>query len=193
MVIDLVGITGMGKCKTTAHLLAEGMGDEVAERAMEYALAEDGPCNMVEKVQKAEEDIEAEKAEKERLRLEAVARYEAALRRDKIHRINGEVRYTAEQVTQGHGGSNYLTPKSRARMPFGKFKGESVTDLPDWYLKGCTTGKVNITKQWLLGAIYNEIARRQAPIVKMPPLTVSQPFHDQNPSIEDINKMLMGV
>lgn len=55
---------------------------------------------------------------------------------------------------QGYG------PRTPGRMPFGKFKGASFADLPDWYLEWITENME--LREPLLSKIREEVARRGA-------------------------------
>lgn len=122
MIIDLVGITGMADCASTAHILAAGKPDEVIERANKNALAKNGPTNMADEIRLAEAEIELE-SEKKRKRQEqrqkAKERRQAKLleeqiERDEYRKRNGlapEVRYQDTKVGIGRGGQT-IAPAS---------------------------------------------------------------------------------
>ena len=203
MIVDLVGITGMGKAKTTANILLEGKNDEVAERAMMLAMAADGECDMTEMVAKAVEEIEAEKAEKEKRRLEAVARWEAEQRADKARRLKAEVVYEARKVDQGHGSSNSTgEPRTTARMLFGKYRGKRLCDpeIPDHYLKWANK-TLDKMPAWWMGALRKEmrhrgLIRQKAPKTKRTPreLPENSPQHiEDRQNLDHINRILMEV
>lgn len=154
MIIDLVGITGMADCATTAHLLAEGKPDEVIDRANENALKKDGPIDMAEEVRKAQSEIdeEREQARLNRLEKERLEKEEAERRA----KLKAEVRYSQRQVKQGQG-STVHQPKREARMIWGKHKGQPVADVPTDYLEWVQGKKL---PYWLNNAIRRELQER---------------------------------
>lgn len=158
MIVDLVGVTGMPPVATTAHLLASGKPDEVIERANENAMENNGPTDMVEELEKAERQIneEAEAAKQkyiEKLRLE---KEEA----ERLAKIKGDVKYSSHKVNNRDigGAHKKANSASKNKMPFGKFKGQKISDLPSWYLNWtvdkCKSG-------WLKTAINKEVSKRQ--------------------------------
>lgn len=118
MVIDLVGITGMADCASTAAIMAESRPDEVIERANANMLAKkpSEAIDVAEEIRKAEQEIEAEKEaarEKARKRqeeaLKARLEREARLQReqeemDRKARLQADVTYSQRQVQSGGGG-----------------------------------------------------------------------------------------
>ena len=198
MVIDLVGITGMGKAATTAHILNTGKPDEIAERAMEYALAADGEIDLMELLEKSEEEIEAEKAEKEKKRLELAALIAEREKADKALRIEANVRYTQRRVEQGHGGTvDLVAPRTRARMLFGKYAGQSLCDptIPDHYLEWAEK-ELTRMPQWWMGALRKEMRYRGLLKPKAPPVHKQQNKvmeWEDNDNMADINRILQEV
>ena len=166
MIVDLVGITGLADCASTAHILAAGKPDEVIDRANENAQKKDGPIDLPQEIREAEKEITAERIEREhRERKEAERRA----------KIQTDVQYSERQVAQGEGG---MTTRKRrdARMAYGKFAGRLVSGLPDWYLE-CKKDKVSDAR--LKSAINREIEKRASPT--------------QGATAEDVNRMLMEV
>lgn len=116
MIIDLVGITGLADCASTASIMADSKPDEVIERANKNMTGKTGPIDVAAEIHKAEEEIEAEKeAARERMRkkqeeqLKARMEREAQLAReqaemDRKAKLLAEVRYTERQVNSGGGG-----------------------------------------------------------------------------------------
>jgi hypothetical protein len=156
MIIDLVGITGLADCASTAHILAEGKPDEVIERANKNALDKDGPIDMADEVRKAQVEIDEEREAARQERLDRERReQEEAERRAKL---KAEVRYTQRQVAQG-GGSRVHRPGRSANMPFGKFEGERMADIPDWYLQSVAWKDWCKTK-WIRKAAQRELDSR---------------------------------
>jgi hypothetical protein len=99
LIVDLVGITGLADCASTVQIYAEGLEDEVAERAAEM-LAESDDINDVEEIiDRAQQDIadERERIKQERLAAELRAREEYE-RRAKAH---AQVTYTEHDVGVG--------------------------------------------------------------------------------------------
>lgn len=135
MIIDLVGVTGLPPVASTAHLLASGKPDEVIQRANQNAMKNKGPTDMVEELAKAERQISEENdAAKQRYLEQQRLEKEAA---DRLARIKGEVRYSTSQVADGNGVAKRElkgVKKEITEMPFGKFQGEPIKDLPDYYL-----------------------------------------------------------
>jgi len=117
MVIDLCGISGLPTTGTTAHLLAEGLPDEVAYKAnlkMIQAQKELRDLTVDKAVEEAEKEytiaqaIERQREEEEALRKRA---------RDRSN-LGGKTSYTARKVDQGRGGGYKDT----------KVKGDRITD-----------------------------------------------------------------
>lgn len=125
MVIDLVGVSGLADVASTAHVMAEGKPDEVIERANQNAIeqAKTGAVDMEEEILKAEQQLhrEAEKREAERKA-----------------RIRSQVNYSQRSVRAGDTvapvETNQRTVDLNTPMPFGKFKGKRIRDLPEQYL-----------------------------------------------------------
>jgi hypothetical protein len=114
MIIDLVGITGIADCASTASIMAGSKPDEVIERANANMLAKpkDAPIDVAAEIRHAEEQIEGEKKaarqqaeEREQARL---ARIEQQRREReemaKRARLDADVRYQERQVANGGGG-----------------------------------------------------------------------------------------
>lgn len=178
LVIDLVGITGLADCATTAHIIAEGTPDEVIDRANENALKEDGPVDMAEEVRKAQSEIDEERQ----------AAIDKAVERQRIENIEAEkraklvadVRYTARQVQQG-GGSRVHQPKQRRTvMPFGKHKGQDMQDIRTGYLEWVAK---DVTTKWIRKAAQAELDRRAG-------TTNANPHRGYTETVDDINAVL---
>ncbi len=139
MIIDLVGITGLADCASTAHILAAGKPDEVIERANKNALEKDGPIDMAEEVRKAQSEIDEEREQARLARIEQERlEEEEAERRAKL---KADVRYSSQRVEQGHGARSYQSSGGNGCVPFGKHKGKSWQDVPRGYLEWVTTIK----------------------------------------------------
>ena len=181
IIVDLVGSTGMGDCVSAAHIMAEGKPDEVIERANKNALEKDGPIDMADEVRKAQVEIDEEREAARQERLERERReQEEAERRAKL---KAEVRYTQRQVAQG-GGSRVHQPGRRVCMPFGKFKGEAMTDIPDWYLQSVATKDWCKTK-WIRKAAQRELDGRNG--------TQTGGDVPQGMSPDDVNQLLQTL
>lgn len=158
LVIDLVGITGMGESVSAAHVLAGGLPDEVIERANKNALEKTGSVDMAEELRNAKRQIDDEKESlrKKQARLETEARERRE--RMKMARLQAEVRYTAHQVDHAHG-ARVTNPNGReVRMLFGKHKGKPISQVPFGYLRWLSELKL---KPWYRQAILNEMERRK--------------------------------
>jgi superfamily II DNA or RNA helicase len=120
LVIDLVGITGLADCASTAMIYADGLDDEVIERADEIALL-GGVQNMDEVVQRAAREVEQERAEAKRLKDEERQRErEEAERRSKAR---AEARYSVHEI--GHNSDRIRLPTmaSEKQLKFIRFLG----------------------------------------------------------------------
>lgn len=139
LIIDLVGVTGMADCVSTAHILAEGKPDVVIERANRNALAKkDQAVDMAEEIRLAEEELEEERRERERKAQQAkeeaearkAKRLEAERKRreeaERTARLRVDVKYTAREVRQGGGGVVRLS--SGLEVP-------GATDNQLWFLR----------------------------------------------------------
>jgi superfamily II DNA or RNA helicase len=106
MVIDLVGITGIADCASTASIMAGAKPDEVIERANENMLKkrdlEEGPVDVAEEIRQAEFQIKEEREKARREREERQRREQEEM--NKRARLQEEVRYSQRQVQSGHGG-----------------------------------------------------------------------------------------
>ena len=196
MIVDLVGITGMADCASTAHIFAQGLADEVAERANANALAKDGPVDMCAEVRRARKELSDEEAARRRAEKEAK---EAAERAEAKRRakIQSEVTYTATRVSQGTG---VRVHRGRGRGPvmiFGKHKGKPLADIPGGYLRSMAEGEWCKTK-WLRQSAERELENRRvrpkpmAPIGTMPPIGSLAETDQRKPSLDEINAILAG-
>lgn len=119
MIVDLVGITGIADCASTASIMAGSKPDEVIERANKNMLDKKSTeaIDVAEEIRKAEAELEAEKeakrnqiqeakekAEKNRQEREAQRQRERE-EMAKRARLDAEVRYKERQVANGGGGS----------------------------------------------------------------------------------------
>jgi superfamily II DNA or RNA helicase len=128
MIVDLVGVTGLADCASTAHILASGKPDAVIDRANRNALAKEGPVDMAEEVRFAEQQLEEEREAEEQRRREEIEKQRVAreerlkaieereerqrLEREEFRRraqIDAQVNYSATQVNSGFGGKVYAS------------------------------------------------------------------------------------
>lgn len=106
MIIDLVGITGIADCASTASIMAGSKPDEVIERANKNMLLkkdiEEGPCDVAEEIRIAEREISHER---ETARLEREARQRAEQEEmNRRAKLQEDVRYSQTRVSSGQGG-----------------------------------------------------------------------------------------
>lgn len=129
LIVDLTGVTGLADCASTVQIYAEGLPDEVVERAeelLEEQGLEDGDEVDVEgAIQAATEELAAER---ERIRLEREAAEKAAKSEyERLAKAEARVKYTAHDV--GHGAEqasqyetsddpNAATPKQLGKIAF---------------------------------------------------------------------------
>jgi hypothetical protein len=112
MIVDLVGVTGLADCASTAHILGESIPDEVIERANANALKKSGPIDMAAEIHHAAEEIEEERETARRRKEEAVAARLKRLEEERKARedmqrsakLEAELRYQATPVGLGQGG-----------------------------------------------------------------------------------------
>lgn len=133
MIVDLVGVTGIADCASTAHILAESYPDEVIDRANENMRGKSGPCDVAEEVRKAEQELKDEEAERQRKIREQEERAKARLERLARERkekeearrraaLDAQVKYTEHEVRHGGGGVVKRDSKGRP-MPTAKMLG----------------------------------------------------------------------
>lgn len=96
LIVDLVGITGLGDCASTALIYADGLPDEIVDR-METILEEEGG-DLEEVAERAEREAaeEKERIRNERAEAERLAREEF----EKRAKANADVTYSVHDV--GH-------------------------------------------------------------------------------------------
>jgi len=106
LIIDLVGITGLDDCASTALIYAEGLEDGIIDRAQEILEEEEGG-DVEEALERAErEDAEEkEKIKQQRLEAERMAKEEFERRA----KANADVDYSVHDV--GHSRSNSGDPR----------------------------------------------------------------------------------
>lgn len=193
IIVDLVGVTGMADCASTAHILAEGKPDDVIELANKRALEKSDAGESVdigEEIKAAEAEIEAEKRRKreddeEKSREELRAKQEAErIAAERMRKLRGEVDYSERQVDPGGGGAVEGKRERAARMPFGKHVGKAVSELPGGYMRALIENKTKMPP-WLRDAIKGELSRResnrQQPSQPKPTMPASPAFDGNSP------------
>ena len=115
LIVDLVGITGLGDCASTVQIYAEGRPDEVIARA-EAILAGGDTEDIAEAIVTAEEEIaEARaRAEAERRAAEAQAREEAERRAQ----AQASARYSTHEIGFGDDDPDIATTKQYRHMAY---------------------------------------------------------------------------
>lgn len=103
LIIDLVGVTGLPDCASTALIYGEGLADEVIDRANEIAIH--GGTDVENALHQAQQ----EKDERDRRREEARKRREEAARKEreeaeKRSALGAVVTYTSRDVESGQAG-----------------------------------------------------------------------------------------
>ncbi len=154
MIIDLVGVTGLADCASTAHILASGKPDAVIDRANRNALAKEGPVDMAEEVRFAEQQLEEEREAEEQRRREEIEKQRVAREerlkaieerkererkeREEFRRraeIDAQVYYSATQVNSGFGGKVYASSEiengaSEKQINYIGMLGLDLVDVP---------------------------------------------------------------
>lgn len=117
LIVDLVGVTGLADCPSTASIMAEGKPDEVIRRANENMMRKplSEQSDVATEVRKAEKQIAAEKAET-KLRREAELKKRQA-EMDRREKLDADVRYQSWQVGHGGGGMFHGAATSRPLSP----------------------------------------------------------------------------
>ena len=124
LIVDLVGITGLADCASTALIYSEGLPDEVQQVAEQILL--DGEMEDVEDaIEEAQQRVEADKEriKQERLEMERRAKEEAERRA----KANAEVTYSTHEV--GTGSAVDPSRVSDAQLKFIRFLG---LDFDGW-------------------------------------------------------------
>lgn len=103
LVVDLVGVSGLGDVPSTASLMAEGKPDEVIQRANAAMLATPPgeACDVAKAIRKAEADIAAETKVR---REQELAKRQAEM--DRRATLQAKARYRENKVRSGEGGSH---------------------------------------------------------------------------------------
>jgi len=101
VIVDLVGVTGIADCASTAQIFAHGLPDEVVDRANDLMV--DGETDVREALDQAEKELEEERKEQERI----AAQHRAAMEELDAQRramLEANVKYTTTKVVPGKGG-----------------------------------------------------------------------------------------
>lgn len=98
LIIDLVGITGLADCASTAQIYAEGLDDEIIDRANQI-LAESDTSDVEEAIDQAEREEAEEQARIQREREEAEAKAKEEFERRA--KAQAEARFTQHEVGYG--------------------------------------------------------------------------------------------
>ena len=168
LMIDLVDNSLRHKIVTATDVLAGKYGFAVAQRAKDLAEKKDTACEPDELLLEAKQALEEEEEERrrvERARVAAEAKYR------KLHVDPYNLSQRKDVRRRGR----------IAHMPFGKFKGTPVADLPTWYLKGCMNDKPKITAEWLQKAIQHELKQRTGGIASR----AANPIEDVNRAFDE--------
>lgn len=179
-VTDLVDNSMAHKIVTCADVLGGSMSMEVIERAKKDLLGEQKPVRIEDALEAARKAIQDEKEEEERQRR---ARVQAQAEYAKI-RVDPFDEYSRGSGTTGK-------PKSGARMPFGKFSGKLLAEIPLWYLKGTQQDKPKISAPWLKQAIARELESRGVKGVPAAPQAKPAPATPMFEKLDDINSLLL--
>ena len=199
IVVDLVGVTGLADCASTAHILAGGKPDEVINRANQLAVkaAKENPqlsIDMAEKIHQAEAEIEKERqaradAEAARQKIQE----EEEERRREARRQAGfgaEVEYDQHQVEQGHGGVAVKEKKGPV-LPWGKRKGQPIRAQNDWMLDWIVTKSPY--PDWVKGVARSEQALRAEAPDQSGPTMPTEKHNGHAVDLDEINAMLLSA
>ncbi len=97
LIIDMVGISGLGDCASTLQIYAEGFPDAVVARAQEILL-QGGMPNVLDALDEAQKQLESEKREEQRRRAAAA---EAARKREAERRATLDASTRYEVYSEG--------------------------------------------------------------------------------------------
>lgn len=145
LIVDLVGATGLGGCASTAAIYASAEPDEVIEEA-DRLLVERGqqgrPASVADAIEDAKENIRERRKAEERERAERAKR---------LSEIKTDVKWTQQRVDQaGRGLRQERLGEMSPTMPWGKYAGARVDQLPSGYI---AWGSIYIShsrvQQWL--------------------------------------------
>jgi len=153
--------------------------EEVKDRAAEIVAAGCGDIDSA--LEQAKEELDEEEVERQR-KIEEIRQKERERiekeRRDKAARQRANIEYTTREVDvfSDNRGGQRTQRRSRAHMPWGKFKGQNFSDLPPWYLKGLLTGKCgkNVAR-WILDSAQRELDSRQGVAAPKPEKATADP------------------
>lgn len=122
LIVDLVGITGLADCASTVRIYADGVEDEVVERAERKLASCDTEMEVEEAINTAQKEIddERDRIKKERLEAERVAKDEA----EKRAKAGAQTRYTSHDT--GVGDNNDPNGATTAQLRFISFLGMEI-------------------------------------------------------------------
>jgi superfamily II DNA or RNA helicase len=182
LIVDLVGITGITDCASTASIMAESKPDEVIERANQNLVKGEGPTDVGEAIRKAERDLESEReaarlARLERLRIEQ----EEA---DKRAKLLAEVRYSQHRVNSGGGG--------KVRTGKGEVEPATVSQLRYMRYLGFKSPTEGLSKKQASGIIA-KLKSGQSPehVAKVTPTAPREKSEPRRLSLDEINSLFM--
>lgn len=156
LVIDLVGVSGLGPCASTAHLYASGESDELYREANE--ILESGTTDDVgEAITKARSLVEQNAALSRYYARKAAER--ARARMDRLARLKGVVDYSVLDP-ESDGVESIPRKRGEWRVPFGKEKGRVLDRASESSLKWVLS-KLN-GKSKFKRPIERELERRAA-------------------------------
>jgi hypothetical protein len=112
LIIDLVGITGLSETCSTIEIYAEGMRDDIKERAQQLML--DGEEDVQQALDDAQEQVEQE----ERQRQQEEREREEYIRREAARRAaaGATAKYTEHEMGHGSDGSSDLASEKQVRF-----------------------------------------------------------------------------
>ena len=190
MIVDLVGVTGLADCATTAHIFGAGQSDEVIDWANQLIIDGD-ETNVRKALDQAEKEVEEENRRKaQNLRL--LKEEEERLKAERLAEINATTRWKATKVKSGGGGvvlnnsfgKPLATPK---QLRFLDWKGVSYD--PDYITKGTASRMIGQLKKGMPLEQVRRTNRTKPPKKKVQPEKVLPLFASPGQSIDDINRM----
>jgi|3_EtaG_2_1085321.scaffolds.fasta_scaffold00663_28 superfamily II DNA or RNA helicase len=162
LMIDLVDNSLEHKIVTSADVLGGNYNVAVVDRAKGDLLAAEGPQSVSDALERAERELAAEEVEIQREKRERAERRARA-------KVKAQLEYEKRQVDvfgQVEGISR-SRGKSKATMPFGKYKGRSLSEVPTGYLQYALA---NFTLHFTTELnVQDELVRRMNPAPRAEP------------------------
>lgn len=155
MIVDLVGVTGLADCASTAHIYANSKSDEVLALANKKAIekSQQGQAvDMAEEIEAAQHEVDEKKRERER---------KAQAEADRRAKLRADVKYKQHQVNSGHGKTGTAKFKDVSGyfvLKFGKYKGQRLMDVDLGYIRWAAS---NLQGDWIRHAFQCELRRRE--------------------------------